>query len=410
MLLATSSPVQAGEGASDPRTLYLLPILDGRPTVERVESIFASLGRGGPYLRVGFSSVFRYMAEVDPGQDYQIVTTRLEEIAAVARATRAPFLVHLNGGRWAGGGPLLARLAQDHGTLAWDQRNRPWLYLIDGEYHFSLSVHNELYRRYKERNLKAAAAWLAAFAAGPDGDLLVGVSTDSEVLLNLHPYYDYNPAVLTEFREWLAGAGPYAAEGRWARDGQHLSLAQVNARFGTRYRQWHEITPPRVNDGSAFWQTWTTFRTLLVDHSVQEQVDWIREAGLTSTQIFSHQSPALDPEVYGDTLAAAQVDGGQLGVTLYGRYALDGTLLAQLRALSPAWGVFEYNPRLDDALGSLAALDLLRSHAPRVVCPYHWDDFGGPNEAGYTIRGTPFEDALQTFVQLYQDQPLPGTG
>ena len=104
------------------------------------------------------------MADVNPQRDFEIVTTRLDEIAAAARATRAPFLVHLNGGRWAGGGPLMEHLGRDLNIMAWDQLDRPWRYLVDGEYHFSLSLHNESYRRYKERNLQAAARWLAAFA------------------------------------------------------------------------------------------------------------------------------------------------------------------------------------------------------------------------------------------------------
>jgi hypothetical protein len=43
-----------------------------------------------------------------------------------------------------------------------------------------------------------------------------------------------------------------------------------------------------------------------------------------------------------------------------------------------------------------------------VVCPYHWDDLGGPNEVGYTIMDTPLETALQLFLGLYGHQPLPG--
>jgi hypothetical protein len=349
------------------------------------------------------------MADVDPARDYQINATRLEEIAAAARQAQVPFLVHLNGGRWAGGGPLLEKLAQDHGTMAWDRLDRPWTYLIDGEYHFSLALDNEPYRSYKRRNLQAAAAWLARFAAGPDGNLLVGVSTDSEVLLNLHPYYDYNPMVLNEYAQWLQADGPYAPNGRWAADSPRLSLRQVNERYGTRFNRWKDVGPPREKNDSAYWQDWLRFRVLLVDHSVQEQVDWIRQAGLAERQVFSHQSPALDPEIFGDTLETAQVSGGGLGITLYGEQAVDGGLMDQLKALSRSWGVFEYNvgPSLDEA-GALAALDLLRAHSPRIVCPYHWDNFGGANEVGYTIQGTSFADALRDFVGLYRDQPLPG--
>ena len=145
-----------------------------------------------------------------------------------------------------------------------------------------------------------------------------------------------------------------------------------------------------------------------MDHNVQEQVDWIRTSGLGAYQVYSHQGPALNPEVFGDTLVAAQVSGGGLGITLYGEQATDRELLAQLQALSPNWGVFEYHPDADDALGALADLDLLRSFSPRIICPYHWDNLGGPNEVGYTISGTPLAEALRSFVSLYAAQPLPG--
>jgi hypothetical protein len=399
--------------AADSQTLYLLPITDGTPSAERVRDIVARLGPDGPDLRVGFSGVFRYMADVDPSRDFEIDTNRLAQIVAAARETGAPFLVHLNGGRWAGGGPLVDWLAADVGTMAWDQQDRPWRHLVDGEYHFSLSAYNARYRQYKERNLRAAAAWLASFAAGPDGELLVGVSTDSEVLLNLHPYADYNPLAVREFRDYLAGAGVYGPGGRWQADGRTLALRDLNARYGTRFRRWDHVSPPRENDGGPFWQDWQAFRELLVDHAVQEQVDWIREAGLPAEKIFSHQSPALNADVFGDTLATAQVDGGNAGVTLYGERTRDGSLLARVRALDPAWGVFEYNPQPYNAVGAdfdqdLAALDLLRANAVRIVCPYHWDTLGGTNEIGYTIAGTPLEDALRTFVRLYRAEPVPG--
>lgn len=404
-----ASPSSAHErelpsGAATPM-LYVLPIVDSRPTAERVQSVLNSLGRGGPQVKVGFSGVFRYMADVDPSRDYQIVTTRLEEIVAAARQAQAPFLVHLNGGRWAGGGPLVEHLARDPEAMAWDQLDRPWTYLVDGEYHFSLSAYNEPYRRYKERNLRAAAAWLQSFATGQDGRLLLGISTDSEVLLNLHPYYDYNPRAIDEFVDWLASRRVYRPAGRWQSDGQHLTLRQVNKRYGTNFRSWSRVGPPRQNDGGPFWRDWSSFRELLVDHSVQEQVDWITQAGLPADSVFSHQSPSLDRDVFGDTLAAAQVSGGSLGITVYGERVLDAALFAEARALSSNWGIMEYNPLLLDVQASLDALQLFYSFGPAILCPYHWDDLGGPNEVGYTIVGSPLEEALRSFVRQHSTEP-----
>ena len=390
------------------RTMYLLPILDGQPTTaDRVRGLLSRLGRGGPYLRVGFSGVFRYLADVDPNRDFQIVTTRLEEIAATARQTRTPFLVHLNGGRWAGGGPLLEQLALDRRALVWNYQDHAWTKLVDGEWFFSLSTYNEPYRSYKERNLRAAAAWLAGFAAGPDGDLLVGVSTDSEVLINVHPGYDYNPAVAREFRDWLAGEGEYRPRGRWAADGQRLTLKELNARLGTNFPDWERVGPPREAGRDPLWTPWLEFRRMLVDHDVQQQVDWIRESGLPADRIFTHQTPELSPDIFGDSLETAQVRGGNVGITLYPPASQDAELLARVQALGRFWGTMEYNANGSDVGSNAAALELLRSFAPRIVCPYHWDQLGGVNEANSTIVDTPFEIALRDLVRRYRVEPLP---
>ena len=152
-------------------------------------------------------------------------------------------------------------------------------------------------RNYKKRNLQLAARWLADFAAGPTGILLVGVSTDSEVLINTHPGYDYNPIVLEEFVA-------LARVGRRLRPGQRRSLGRpgpgprhpgAQQRWGTSYARWRDVKPPREPSDSAAWKDWLRFRALLVEHNVQEQVDWIREAGLTSVPVFPTRRPALDP-------------------------------------------------------------------------------------------------------------------
>ena len=67
--------------------------------------------------------------------------------------------------------------------------------------------------------------------------------------------------------------------------------------------------------------------------------------------------------------------------------------------LGAPWGIFEYNPRTEDEAAALAALRTTREYGASILCPYHWDDFGGENEVGYTIRGTAFERALRRFVE-----------
>ncbi|MGE3273089.1 MAG: beta-galactosidase, partial [Chloroflexota bacterium] len=413
-LISPISPTTATLAAAQ-EPLYILPILDGIVTEARVRDVQDRLGRSGT-VQVGFSGVYRYMAEVEPPDErdedpdihFKAKLDGLERIANVARATNAPFLVHLNGGRWAGGGPLIDRLMSDPSFMAWDKDDQPWAYPKDGEYHFSLGANNELVRRYKKRNLQMAAKWLADFKAGPDGHLLVGVSTDSEVLINTHDGYDYNPIVLEEFINWLQSSELYDPEnnGRWARDGQNLGLSALNRRWGTSYERWKEVRPPRAPADSQAWRDWQRFRGLLVDHNVQEQVDWIREAGLTTVTVYAHQSPALDVDVAADVLEAAQVESGGTGITTYGENAGSATLFSRVQAFGAPWGIFEYNPRTDDENAALAALQTVRDHGASIICPYHWDDHGGENEVGYTIRGTAFERALKRFVEESEAEPV----
>jgi hypothetical protein len=284
--------------------------------------------------------------------------------------------------------------------MAWDAHDAPWSYPKDGEYFFSLGAYNDLVRDYKKRNLQLAARWLADFVNGPDGHLLVGVSTDSEVLINTHPGYDYNPIVLQEFTDWLSSDGVYdpAHSSRWADQGLGLGLKALNSRWGPGYTRWKDVTPPRDASDSPAWRDWLRFRALLVQHNVQEQVDWIREAGLTSVPVYAHQSPALDPDNSGDVLEAAHVDGGSTGITTYGENAGNAALFAQVQAFGQPWGIVEYNPRVDDEDTALASLEATRANGVTLLCPYHWDNLGGDNEAGYTIRDTAFERALKRFV------------
>ena len=408
---APEAPSQAQTAARQAATaapLYVLPILDGTASERRVRDVVDRLGPSNASVTVGFSGVYRYMAETEPPDDrdedptihFMPIMDGLERIAGAARATNTPFLVHLNGGRWAGSGPLVDRLMSDPKVMAWDNNDVPWSYPNDGEYHFSLAASNELVRKYKKRNLQAAARWLASFANGPDGRLLVGVSTDSEVLIQTHPGYDYNPMVLEELINWLQSADVYdpAQNGRWAGQGLNLGLRQLNERWGTTYARWKDVKAPRTPSDSPAWRDWQRFRGILVDHNVQEQVDWIREAGLTSVPVFAHQSPALDLDNAADVLDAAQVDGGGTGITAYSDNAGNAELFARVRAYGAPWGIFEYNPRTDDETVALAALRTTRANGVTILCPYHWDDEGGANEAGYTIRGTAFERALKQYV------------
>src|SRR5204863_6060900 len=64
--------------------------------------------------------------------------------------------------------------------------------------------------------------------------------------------YDYNPGMLRQFREWLAGTGPYAGKPeRGAPDlsvyrrKNPLTLAQVDHIAGQHWSSWADVDPPR---------------------------------------------------------------------------------------------------------------------------------------------------------------------
>ena len=68
-------------------------------------------------------------------------------------------------------------------------------------------------RDYKKRNLQAAARNIGAFAR-KHPELFIGVVLDSDTYMNPFfkqvEYFDFNPGMIRQFREWLQGTGPYA--------------------------------------------------------------------------------------------------------------------------------------------------------------------------------------------------------
>ena len=57
-----------------------------------------------------------------------------------------------------------------------------------------------------------------------------------------------------------------------------------------------------------------------------------------------------------------------------------------------------YHPLSDDVAVNLAALETPAAHGAVAICPYRWDDLGGENEVGCTVRGTAFDRTLRAFV------------
>ena len=68
-------------------------------------------------------------------------------------------------------------------------------------------------------------------------DLLVGVNLDPDVYINPFfaeaQWYDYNPGTLRQFRQWLAGTGPYAGDARARRAGPFAERRRVRCHCAT---------------------------------------------------------------------------------------------------------------------------------------------------------------------------------
>ena len=163
-------------------------------------------------------------------------------------------------------------------------------------------------RRLKKRNLQQAAQPIVAFMR-EHPDLFIGVNLDPDVYINPFfseaQWYDYNPGTLRQFREWLAGTGPYAAARRCRacrisrsyRREPPLSLRDVSGSRGGRSRRGTTSIRRarfRAAPTSRFWndpwvREWETFRRHLVSLHYDELAQWLVEAGLPRDRIWSSQ-------------------------------------------------------------------------------------------------------------------------
>jgi hypothetical protein len=72
-------------------------------------------------------------------------------------------------------------------------------------------------------------------------------------------YFDFNPGMIRQFREWLRGSGPYAGQNSPGvpdlssyRRAQPLTLDEVNRVARRNWSSWDEVDPPRKFPGSLY--------------------------------------------------------------------------------------------------------------------------------------------------------------
>jgi hypothetical protein len=412
-----------------------------------------------------------------------VVDDNLTTVLRFAAERRVPVQFILNGGIWADATcntpewDLNDHLEEDDDNVQWSQSNRtfPDDHLKDLAGSMSspelarvltYHVHATKVRAYKKRNLQSAARRIAAFAnANPD--LFVGVVLDSDTYMN--PFFkeqeifDYNPGMIRQFREWLAGRGPYAGDGGpgapdlRAYRRKPMTLAQVNRIAGKRWTTWNQVDPPRDLPGSArhplrqgerpywddpWWHEWDMFRKHIVDLHYDELSTWVREAGIARDRIYSAQgfiAPLATLRPFAIRLtshrqnydsAGVSVEGaiprdGHLGAVIYGEAARNNvrmeephSLFATFARMDPGWAVVEFNstdlrkptvlPLYEHAYRSFR--DMFNFGASEVSA-MAWNGSNGihAGEAGYVPytawRNTPAEEAMRDFLVSHADVP-----
>lgn len=168
----------------------------------------------------------------------------------------------------------------------------------------------------------------------------------------------------------------------------------------------------------AFWAAWAGvddtapgFRSQLLNFWVRDHVHWLREAGLTREQVYSHQIPG---ESYGlgrlsagaSLMQTADTPEGSLGLTTYFGAAADAPLWAKLVKLNRNWGIFEYHPHPLDALHAplaeyLTSLQTAIRFRAHILTPIAWNNTG----SDFIVNTGPFAAAMQQVVNALPDQP-----
>lgn len=451
-------------------------------------------------MRVGMSIPILYMRTTrgpagdfafDPDFDLSrkcgkraVADDNLRGVIDYAIAHHLPVNFILNGGIWGDAScesrqwDLTDHLQLDEMNCQWDQSNT----VFPDDYRKGLTgstdspllsrsltynVYARSVRDYKRRNLTAAAKVVARFAR-EHPELFVGINLDADTYMN--PFvqgghrYDYNPGMLRQFREWLAGTGPYAghpSDGApdlsYYRRKTPLTLAQVNRMAGKHWSKWSEVDPPRQFPGgenypvgmgeTPFWQdpwylAWDAFRKHIIQLHYDELAQWTHEAGVPADRIFTAQAftaadPGLRPistfidgespdyDSAGVSIEGAKPRIGHLGAILYGpsvenepRMETDRSLFAAIARFDTQWAVAESNATdlkqpqvLPTYARSYRSFRDLFNYGGRQIALMAWNGSNGifagkPGYVAYTSwRNTPAEQAMMDFLVSHAGLP-----
>ena len=248
-------------------------------------------------------------------------------VRATRSSKRLPMLFTLNGGIWADAAcdapewDVNDQLEQDTANCQWNEKNEvmpdDYLKNLPGAFETPRARALADVQRLREGRAPLQEAQPAAGGAASSShfarehpELFVGVNLDPDTYLNPffdeQQWFDYNPGTLRQFRQWLAGTGPYAgrpepgvpdlsayrrAKPLLARRGQpprraplralgrRRSAARVSAREGRRRRS-------GTTRGCASGRR---SAAISCDLHYDELSQWLVEAGIPRRRIWSSQ-------------------------------------------------------------------------------------------------------------------------
>ncbi|MGH8315571.1 MAG: hypothetical protein ACRETU_10535, partial [Steroidobacterales bacterium] len=416
-----------------------------------------------------------------------VAEDNLHGVIQYAIDKHVPVQFILNGGIWADAScdtpewDINDHLEQDVNNCQWTQDNvvfpDDYLKNLPGSTNspelartLTYNVYASTVRSYKGRNLQAAARVIATFAR-EHPDLFVGVSLDADTYMNpffiqnkVLEIFDYNPGMIKQFRQWLAGSGPYAGKPEPGvpnlahyRRPRPLSLADVSKLARKRWTSWDQVDPPRTFPGSPYqpakpgealiwddpwYQEWQVFRQHVIALHYDELSEWVHDTGIPRDKIFSAegfiapdrgQSPfavritshGQNYDTSGVSIEGSIPRAGHLGAVLYGETAenqapmeVPHSLFATFSRMDPHWAVVETNatnlksPLVQPhyAQSYHAFRDMFNFDAQEVSV-MAWNGSNGllagqPGYLPYTAwRNTPAEAAMRDFLVTHANLP-----